>query len=194
MYEISIHAPQWGATGSFLFFDWLDVISIHAPQWGATAPWMVRVSSRVFQSTHPSGVRLGVGLPLAGVASISIHAPQWGATRPVGHLSRVREDFNPRTPVGCDFSSPPRLTPFMIFQSTHPSGVRHHQQRDYRDNRQFQSTHPSGVRLETGDSRIQTHLISIHAPQWGATKASTRPHWPTSNFNPRTPVGCDAKA
>ena len=101
----------------------------------------------------------------------------------------------------------------------------------------FQSTHPSGVRLDTDNDTTLTIPISIHAPQWGATRhgrhrAAARPisihapqwgatppvgihtgtsegisihapQWgatcpkpettkPTTNFNPRTPVGCDA--
>ena len=57
---ISIHAPQWGATGHLVRGDDGEFISIHAPQWGAT--WMfcnMPVLSDSFQSTHPSGVRLG---------------------------------------------------------------------------------------------------------------------------------------
>ena len=77
---ISIHAPQWGATKSFEHGSKHGVISIHAPQWGATwgetgglqiqlnfnprtpvgcdchvSPYVCE--ARVFQSTHPSGVR-----------------------------------------------------------------------------------------------------------------------------------------
>ena len=35
------------------------------------------------------------------------------------------------------------------------------------------------------------NLISIHAPQWGATSMCQRPCLTMLNFNPRTPVGCD---
>ena len=95
--QISIHAPQWGATrtpstttGSRCYFnprtpvgcDLLHStgdpghrISIHAPQWGATSPAMYRLSPFRFQSTHPSGVRPSA----ANVAGTSCH-------------------FNPRTP------------------------------------------------------------------------------------------------
>ena len=81
-------------------------ISIHAPQWGATARRPVVCSHRKFQSTHPSGVRprtptsaratayfnprTPVGCDVrrtdAGHApdAISIHAPQWGATARMG--------------------------------------------------------------------------------------------------------------
>ena len=56
----------------------------------------------------------------------------------------------------------------------------------------FQSTHPSGVRrilvirAQVGD------FISIHAPQWGATSMDGVLLCIRGNFNPRTPVGCDA--
>ena len=78
---------------------------------------------------------------------------------------------------------------------------------------EFQSTHPSGVRLRVRHRSEYHHLISIHAPQWGATQhsgaASCRipisihaPQWGATipprvswskpaHFNPRTPVGCD---
>ena len=55
--------------------------------------------------------------------------------------------FNPRTPVGCDRNS----------------------RCSRRELRRFQSTHPSGVRLEIQREHAQQQLISIHAPQWGAT-------------------------
>ena len=55
----------------------------------------------------------------------------------------------------------------------------------------FQSTHPSGVRPQWHGRYHRRQLISIHAPQWGATSMA----WPVSSaaayFNPRTPVGCD---
>ena len=79
MLDISIHAPTWGATEKRYRFNFLASISIHAPTWGATF-WPTCSSSRkLFQSTHPRGVRL----------------------RPVYHLFD-RFDFNPRTHVGCD--------------------------------------------------------------------------------------------
>ena len=34
--DISIHAPQWGATGKRHLTTLRLIISIHAPQWGAT--------------------------------------------------------------------------------------------------------------------------------------------------------------
>ena len=77
-----------------------------------------------FQSTHPSGVR-----PAQETTDesfyISIHAPQWGATSPTGRVLRDGMYFNPRTPVGCDFLwYDETMANEIVFQSTHPSGVR----------------------------------------------------------------------
>ena len=55
--SISIHAPQWGATGEAEHDGLIRGISIHAPQWGATCPVPHVVPTTTFQSTHPSGVR-----------------------------------------------------------------------------------------------------------------------------------------
>ena len=121
---------------------------------------------------------------------ISIHAPQWGATahRPTG--VRTHSDFNPRTPVGCDGIAPDKRLEAVIFQSTHPSGVRHAPFENPLAIFKFQSTHPSGVRpyalrlrFVSRDFNPRTPVgcdpmsgcrfgrlrISIHAPQWGAT-------------------------
>ena len=194
--------------------------------------------------------------PDTTLQTISIHAPQWGATSRRCPCSHRRNDFNPRTPVGCDvqlmllvkwatkFQSthPSGVRPggdrektiSALFQSTHPSGVRPVEYRIGDTVKPFQSTHPSGVRLPSHPCRRTFHVfqsthpsgvrhggvrrhtgelyISIHAPQWGATTEATvcpstaefqsthpsgvrRTTSPGTAqviyFNPRTPVGCD---
>ena len=57
--DISIHAPQWGATVGSNGDTSVSIISIHAPQWGATVDIDVLLLDQL----------------------ISIHAPQWGATK-----------------------------------------------------------------------------------------------------------------
>ena len=144
-------------------------ISIHAPQWGATRRLAdIDKAYDVFQSTHPSGVRLPQSATNAPSRYISIHAPQWGATIGRRAFGRHWSHFNPRTPVGCDFSwrgLPPtvdisihapqwgatmyNITGYSsgnIFQSTHPSGVRLSTLISILIRPIFQSTHPSGVR------------------------------------------------
>ena len=83
--------------------------------------------------------------PLTDV--ISIHAPQWGATCPSSSL----------------------LVLVIVFQSTHPSGVRRAPITKVRQARYFNPRTPVGCDLPT-------------AP----------PLFDANNFNPRTPVGCDS--
>ena len=120
---VSIHAPVWGATQFRVMSITKDDVSIHAPVWGATTSgdgkslssgfnprtrvgcdWQHRLakSPRLFQSTHPCGVR-HISLICSGasgcfnprtrvgcdaisttnllVVGVSIHAPVWGATQ-----------------------------------------------------------------------------------------------------------------
>ena len=81
--EISIHAPQWGATPRATPRQWSTPdfnprtpVGCDRGRYGLVCP------SAIFQSTHPSGVR-----------------PAEMGPRP-----RNLPDFNPRTPVGCDGS------------------------------------------------------------------------------------------
>ena len=187
---ISIHAPQWGATDGdqlCLLAPWYfnprtpvgcddclvdgcvaDLsISIHAPQWGATPAISAKCAETQFQSTHPSGVRRqGVGV-YHFAHTISIHAPQWGATQ---------LECGQPVPIGISIHAP-----------------------------QWGAT-VSSIRVQ------RPHHISIHAPQWGATRVvahisghalfqsthpsgvrryAAAPRATPTDFNPRTPVGCD---
>ena len=100
---------------------------------------------------------------------ISIHAPQWGATL---HT--------------------PRCGPlFLIFQSTHPSGVRP-DQHAHDAIAQIISIHaPQWGATGRSQSAMSLIQISIHAPQWGATGRIRLGVMLLIHFNPRTPVGCD---
>ena len=82
-------------------------ISIHAPQWGATTrPTRSCTASFYFNPRTPVGCDgLQHGWP-PGLVSISIHAPQWGATMRQIQRPLLGPDFNPRTPVGCDVRIP----------------------------------------------------------------------------------------
>ena len=131
---------------------------------GVTVPAAV-----VFQSTHPSGVRLLAGRRSFIYALISIHAPQWGATITIAYVTPGYSYFNPRTPVGCDCN--------VVSRFVHNSVISIHAP-------QWGATiQPQFVHLPV--------RISIHAPQWGATDARAAHLRKRSYFNPRTPVGCD---
>ena len=79
--NISIHAPQWGATVGRDAIEMYLVISIHAPQWGATRA-RLRYVRRVqyFNPRTPVGCDWAVRFNVLARLVISIHAPQWGAT------------------------------------------------------------------------------------------------------------------
>ena len=102
------------------------------------------IEERMFQSTHPHGVRLNqinqsvgsrvsIHAPTRGATEalsvinatlpVSIHAPTRGATLSRPHSSRDN-CFNPRTHTGCDRLILTKDIDLMQFQSTHPHGVR----------------------------------------------------------------------
>ena len=212
--EISIHAPQWGATstgcvrvrvlmhfnprtpvGCDLYYDYVD-------------KWF-----HVFQSTHPSGVRHDTIFSNCHNYGISIHAPQWGATHGQQQYGIIVSNFNPRTPVGCDyhFAHTENSAVSISIHAPQWGATKIHSNAAH--THAFQSTHPSGVRHRSSStaqfgSIISIHapqwgatffrhqfevkeLISIHAPQWGATWCGWHPRPRRCHFNPRTPVGCD---
>ena len=82
--------------------------------------------------------------------------------------AKAQYRFNPRTRVGCDDVSS-----------------------DDRDRMMFQSTHPCGVRRDKLASTTYSYVVSIHAPVWGATFGSMACNSKKACFNPRTRVGCD---
>ena len=127
VFAISIHAPTRGATRGWRMKDLsIDIISIHAPTRGATLIlFQLFRHIKLFQSTHPRGVRLGrLILPYfllqyfnprthegcdgrslyypKPYLKISIHAPTRGATYLGAEQNIYTEDFNPRTHEGCD--------------------------------------------------------------------------------------------
>ena len=77
--------------------------------------------------------------------------------------------FNPRTHMGCDAAKFKLAVNDLLFQSTHPHGVRRDAMRMMSHGMTFQSTHPHGVRLALSFT-IAARL---------------------RYFNPRTHMGCD---
>ena len=142
-------------------------ISIHAPTWGATC--LGRQFRHAFADFNP---RTHVGCDLL-------------SSTPIRHIN----NFNPRTHVGCNLLSRILLGVILLFQSTHPRGVRPSSARVKNivsisihaptwgatplriittSTVQFQSTHPRGVRPSRAEASPRRG-ISIHAPTWGAT-------------------------
>ena len=172
LYDISIHAPTWGATAADVIHIRLlsnfnprtyvrcdfqlsirchlrwQFISIHAPTWGATSGKLeVRFTTLPFQSTHLREVRRLQALISDLDARISIHAPTWGATNlPV--LKDSATDISIHAPTWgatiCSLTHSVALT----FQSTHLREVRLKRSRFCWCYDWFQSTHLREVRLK----------------------------------------------
>ena len=78
---------------------------------------------------------------------VSIHAPTWGATECIARLYEIV---------------------------------------------MFQSTHPHGVRRRAAFALACVCPVSIHAPTWGATHQLRLYLVNNCGFNPRTHMGCDS--
>ena len=160
-------------------------VSIHAPTRGATNSQELIVFTRWFQSTHPRGVRHKALTHQPRTLLVSIHAPTRGATTNCRTVHSCTRSFNPRTHAGCDFAAlvkrvdgavsihaPTRGATstllrksynIMMFQSTHPRGVRPRLRNGRIYSTQFQSTHPRGVRPGTFvDIPVPNEFQSTH--------------------------------
>ena len=124
----------------------LRLISIHAPGWGATD-----AESKILHCVD-----------------ISIHAPGWGATYWYGTFGQIATISIHAPGWGATFSISLGLIG-ILFQSTHPGGVRQQPGISLPVADGFQSTHPGGVRLPWHYISSFYKNISIHAPGWGAT-------------------------
>ena len=143
----------------------------------------------VFQSTHPRGVRLYLVILFVSLCLFQSTHPR-GVRRKFITGKLGSRNFNPRTHVGCDIKWIDKF--HLIFISIHAPtwGAT-----SFAENKHirviFQSTHPRGVRL-TECNFINPYIgISIHAPTWGATYVPQARRGEAEHFNPRTHVGCD---
>ena len=145
-------------------------VSIHAPAWGATRTLRsTSPSISVFQSTHPRGVRPKVIYNRQCSQRSFNPRTRVGCDHGDPGLLALPESFNPRTRVGCDYVVQARHRDTTRFQSTHPRGVRRTVQARHRGTSWFQSTHPRGVRPAPPAPAARRLSVSIHAPAWGAT-------------------------
>ena len=119
-------------------------VSIHAPVWGA------KVGTVIVQCFD----------------RVSIHAPVWGAKQLIDDSEPTRY-VSIHAPVWGAKKKIKNKVCMILFQSTHPCGVR--KGWFYTD---------------------LTDHVSIHAPVWGANQLSNQQDDSTS-FNPRTRVGCE---
>ena len=147
--KVSIHAPAWGATQIYFVNLFREMFQSTHPRGVRLDRWEVWRFPILFQSTHPRGVRLVCHSVLpqcpagfnprtrVGCDSclrrkrayivVSIHAPAWGATflrQYIHACCRVSIHAPAWGATRCPASLSP--SPFPLFQSTHPRGVRLH--------------------------------------------------------------------
>ena len=80
-FEVSIHAPAWGATCSDEEYREKLKFQFTLPR-GERQPWVVCAAEPgEFQFTLPRGERRADAVGAVEVGEVSIHAPAWGATR-----------------------------------------------------------------------------------------------------------------
>ena len=147
---------------------------------------ILRVRCCQFQSTHPCGVRqrrthqrLQSSIHTCGDLCWADHRPpSWfqsaPAVRRLNRSSLVSSFlvFQSTHPCGVRQQYEWLRRYCFEFQSTHPCGVRLDPRWWCGMDRQFQSTHPCGVRLPGFDDPLLHPPVSIHAPLRGATPRS----------------------
>ena len=170
-YNVSIHAPVWGATGNIGARVGDKIVSIHAPVWGATVNWSSpigglfgfnprsRVGSDRFRNSESAdqicfNPRSRVGSDSSSRGNMAILGrfnprSRVGSDEELTRRGYQRTCFNPRSRVGSDILT--LLPPFYSRVSIHAPvwGA---------------TFHPSLCG--------QCNFVSIHAPVWGATIAS----------------------
>ena len=99
-----------------------------------------------FQFTHPGGVRLATLVELGKIDAVSIHAPGRGATVVCWHIGIARKVSIHAPGRGATHYNIDDFNADLMFQFTHPGGVRLVPDSDYSAVGMFQFTHPGGVR------------------------------------------------
>ena len=147
------------------------MVSIHAPTRGATMRWglLPYVSPSFNPRTHTGCDDL--------VTVIAKHAKEFQSTHPhgvrllsIGLISGRSKCFNPRTHTGCDMvlrRSQLIFRSVSIHAPTRGATIRVFRYADVL--LMFQSTHPHGVRLPVTCRDNNVCAVSIHAPTRGAT-------------------------
>ena len=187
-HHISIHAPTWGATAK-IWEDFLERIfqSTH-PRGVRRLSSLIVTASLLFQSTHPRGVRPRLQL-------LSDNLLRFQSTHPRG--VRHRKLYFPLPKTKISIHAPTWGATFLgIFRTRGPRyfNPRTHVGCDTEPSsggpvkRVFQSTHPRGVRRCEPCRGGAYVSISIHAPTWGAT-SMTSGRWSDIIFQSTHPRG-----
>ena len=167
------------------------LVSTHAPLWGATPlKRSFAISSFEFQPTRPYGARPDDIRATKKKLEFQPTRP-YGA-RPGTACACTRAfRFQPTRPYGARRARSGQEGRYAVFQPTRPYGARHRSWLDTSLGNTFQPTRPYGARLMLDDVEHRIHVVSTHAPLWGATCCNRRSNSCTRSFNPRAPIGRD---
>ena len=139
---VSIHAPVRGATlGRISYSTGRQCFNPRTRTGCDRTQTLEAQCHRLFQSTHPYGVRRTTGKHIFHAIRVSIHAPVRGATYNSPSIVRHSTGFNPRTRTGCDRR---------MFREQNPAPG-------------FNPRTRTGCDWEVTDLR-QRAVVSIHAP------------------------------
>ncbi len=124
--SVSIHAPVWGATVAGDVCGGKSIrVSIHAPVWGATKGGQQLLNEFVgFNPRTRMGCDLQESVGLFFVIGFNPRTRMGCDVEVFKHWVIRTDRFNPRTRMGCDKISAFALKSSILFQSTHPYGVR----------------------------------------------------------------------
>ena len=134
--------------------------------WGATLRGQ---NKEQFVSFNP---RTRVGCDITpeqyqALQDVSIHAPVWGATL-LGDSTTIEWYVSIHAPVWGATLLAERFGRCIVFQSTHPCGVRHFDESNFGSDECFNPRTRVGCDLPN-ISAYRYNMVSIHAPVWGAT-------------------------
>ena len=190
---VSIHAPAWGATSNGQagcasdrrFNPRTRVGCDSASSTGCSKVGRFNPRTRVgcdrlavrplipwklFQSTHPRGVRPALFAFSVSSEKVSIHAPAWGATHPARVIIAATISFNPRTRVGCDLCTAQKRMSWRCFNPRTRVGC------DRTTKLTCQIASGFNPRTRVGCDQLDVGAVFFR----------------NIGFNPRTRVGCDA--
>ena len=145
------------------------LISTHAPAWGATVTRLTGAVAREFQLTRPRGARHRYRRRYEVYSEFQLTRPRGARPRASSAYLHLKSHFNSRARVGRDRVRTRHSAALRYFNSRARVG------RDVSDRKfktsetLFQLTRPRGARHSRLNTQTTTHLISTHAPAWGAT-------------------------
>ena len=188
--EVSIHAPTRGATTDFHVYTNHDKFQSTHPHGVRHYKYLLVRFPIEFQSTHPHGVRRAK-LSFCNLRLRFQSTHPHGVRRLIVVVSRtITKSFNPRTHTGCDHLGKTVVLRQDGFNPRTHTGCDMVLYKVMANLILFQSTHPHGVRLNirgllyiaiSFNPRTHTGCDSLLAQNTGGT----------SCFNPRTHTGCD---